>query len=85
MNASSSLRDHRARIVTIRLKLSALKGTARFKDKIKRLLQDRYNAEEDVATIVTDVCPHRSQNQDYATYLLTALYHESRKVMEAIT
>jgi small subunit ribosomal protein S35 len=37
----------------------------------------RYNADNDTVTIVTDRCPYRGQNMDYARYLLTALYHES--------
>ena len=82
LNASSSLRDHRARIVTLQLSLKALGGSERFRDKIKRLLRHRYNAAEDVLTIVADTCPYRSQNQEYASYLLTALFHESRKVRE---
>ncbi|CAB1416095.1 unnamed protein product [Pleuronectes platessa] len=33
----------------------------------------------DVLTITTDSCPLRKQNLEYATYLLTVLYHESWK------
>lgn len=47
------------------------------KDKFLRLAGPRYNAETDVITIVTDRCPLRKQNYDYAQYLLTALFHES--------
>lgn len=38
---------------------------------------DKYDAETDVLTIVTDRCPLRQQNLDYAQYLLTATFHES--------
>lgn len=37
----------------------------------------RYNPETDILTIVTDRCPLRNQNYDYAQYLLTVLFHES--------
>lgn len=43
-----------------------------------RLVGDKYNAENDIVTIVTDRCPLKKQNYDYAMYLITALYHESR-------
>lgn len=42
-----------------------------------RLVGERYNPETDILTIVTDRCPLRKQNYDYAQYLLTALFHES--------
>jgi small subunit ribosomal protein S35 len=42
-----------------------------------RLVGDRYDIKTDVLTIVTENCPLRKQNYDYAMYLLTALYHES--------
>lgn len=47
------------------------------KDKFLRLVGDKYNAETDILTIVTDRCPLRKQNHDYAQYLLTATFHES--------
>ena len=50
---------------------------AHARDKLLRLVGDRYNPETDVLTIVTDRCPLRQQNHDYAHYLLTALFHES--------
>lgn len=66
-----------ARIVTIRTKLSALQLDSHAKDKFRRLIGERYNEDTDTVTIVTDRCPLRQQNYDYAMYLLTALYHES--------
>lgn len=47
------------------------------RDKFLRLVGDKYDAESDVLTIVTDRCPLRQQNLDYAQYLLTATFHES--------
>lgn len=47
------------------------------KDKFLRLVGDKYDETTDIVTIVTDRCPTRKQNLDYAMYLLTAVYHES--------
>lgn len=47
------------------------------RDKIVRLVGDRYEEESDMLTIVVDRCPTKKQNYDYALYVLTALYHES--------
>lgn len=59
------------------MKLSTLNLDAHAKDKFLRLVGDRYNPETDDLTIVTDRCPLRKQNYDYAQYLITALFHES--------
>lgn len=59
------------------MKLSTLNLDAHAKDKFLRLVGDRYNPETDDVTIVTDRCPLRKQNYDYAQYLITALFHES--------
>ncbi|PSN41420.1 28S ribosomal protein S35 [Blattella germanica] len=64
------------------IKVKSLPLDAHARDKLLRLVGDRYNPETDVLTIVTDRCPVRQQNYDYAHYLLTALFHESWK-MEA--
>nr|XP_023028690.1 28S ribosomal protein S35, mitochondrial [Leptinotarsa decemlineata] len=79
-HSSPSIRDPLSRIVTVRFKLSSLKLNARAKDKFLRLIGERYNEENDTVTIVTDRCPLKKQNYDYAMYLITALYHESWKV-----
>ncbi|KAJ8957522.1 hypothetical protein NQ318_020560 [Aromia moschata] len=79
-HSSPTIRDPLARIVTVKFKLSALQLNERAKDKFLRLVGDRYNEENDTVTIVTDRCPLRKQNYDYAMYLLTALYHESLNV-----
>ncbi|KAI0241083.1 28S ribosomal protein S35, mitochondrial [Lamellibrachia satsuma] len=76
---SPSIRDPRARIVTFQVKLSSLNLDYHARDKLLRLVGDRYNRDTDVLTITTDRCPLKKQNYDYANYLLTALCLESRK------
>jgi len=77
LNASSSIRDRRARIICFKFKLSSLQLDTHARDKFIRLVQHRYDPETDVVSLVVDRCPHRDQNMDYANYLMTALYHES--------
>ncbi|SPP77094.1 28S ribosomal protein S35, mitochondrial [Drosophila guanche] len=72
-----TVRNPEARRVTVSLKLSDLKFDNHARDKFLRLVGERYNKETDVLTFVTDRCPLRKQNYDYALYLLTACYHES--------
>ncbi|XP_066250067.1 small ribosomal subunit protein mS35 [Euwallacea similis] len=79
-HSSPTIRDPMARIVTLQFKLGSLKLDSRAVDKFLRLAGDRYNKETDTVTIVTDRCPLKKQNTDYAMYLLTALYHESKKI-----
>lgn len=50
------------------------------RDKFLRLVGERYDEQTDTVTIVTDRCPTRKQNYDYAMFLLTALYYESWKI-----
>ncbi|XP_020295712.1 28S ribosomal protein S35, mitochondrial isoform X6 [Pseudomyrmex gracilis] len=50
------------------------------KDKLLRLLGNKYNPETDIITITADRCPTRRQNLDYVHYLLIAVYHESWRV-----
>ncbi|OAD59579.1 28S ribosomal protein S35, mitochondrial [Eufriesea mexicana] len=78
--SSPTIREPLARIVSLRVKLSSLHLDAHAKDKIFRLLGDRYNSQTDVITITADKCPVRKQNLDYVKYLLTALYHISWRV-----
>ena len=59
------------------MKVGRLPLNAHAKDKLLRLVGERYNPENDVLTIMTDRCPLRQQNLDYTLYLLTALFHES--------
>ncbi|CAL7944121.1 unnamed protein product [Xylocopa violacea] len=77
--SSPSIREPLARIVTLRVKLSSLHLDAHAKDKILRLVGDRYNPQTDVITITADRAPTRKQNLDYVKYLLTALFHVSRR------
>ena len=76
-HSSPTIRDPMSRIITFKVKLSSLNLDSHAKDKFLRLVGDRYNEETDILTIVTDRCPLKKQNYDYAMYLLTALYHES--------
>uniref|UniRef100_A0A914WLZ2 Ribosomal protein S24/S35 mitochondrial conserved domain-containing protein n=1 Tax=Plectus sambesii TaxID=2011161 RepID=A0A914WLZ2_9BILA len=80
VHAGTSLRDMRSRIVTLQIKVSDLKLDEHANDKLIRLAGHRYDETNDILTIVTDRCYTRQQNRDYAVYLLTALYRESKKV-----
>lgn len=80
LTSGPSLRDPRARVVTFRLKLSKLNLDYHAKDKILRLLGDRYDKVTDTITLTADRCPLQKQNYDYLVYVLTALYHESKRV-----
>lgn len=75
--SSPTIREPLARIVSLRIKLSSLCLDAHAKDKILRLLGNRYNSQTDVITLTADKCPVRKQNLDYVKYLLTALYRIS--------
>lgn len=59
------------------MKLSKLNLDQHAKDKLLRLVENRYNPETDYLTLAVDQCPLRQQNFEYAQYLLTALFHES--------
>lgn len=77
-HSSPTIRDERSRIVTLKIKLSALKLDYHGRDKLLRLVgPDRYNCSSDMLSIVADRCPLRKQNYDYLIYLLTAVHHES--------
>ncbi|XP_003396271.1 28S ribosomal protein S35, mitochondrial isoform X1 [Bombus terrestris] len=75
--SSPTIREPLARIVNLRVRLSSLHLDAHAKDKILRLLGNRYNPNTDIITITADRCPSRKQNLDYVNYLLTALFHVS--------
>lgn len=79
-HSSPDIRDPLARIVTLKVKLGRLPLNTHAKDKLLRLVGERYNPENDVLTIMTDRCPLRQQNLDYALYLLTTLFYESWKI-----
>jgi hypothetical protein len=59
------------------VKLSSLKLDNHAKDKLLRLVKERYNLETDVQTIVSEQCPLRMQNFNYAMYLLNVFVSES--------
>lgn len=76
-HSAPTIRNPLSRIVSIKFPLSKLSFDRHSKDKFLRLVGDRYDETTDLVTIVTDKCPVRKQNYDYAVYLLTALYHEA--------
>ncbi|XP_014284954.1 small ribosomal subunit protein mS35 [Halyomorpha halys] len=76
-HSSPSIRNPLARIITIKFSLDKLHLDEHARDKFLRLVGDRYDEETGIVTIVTDKCPLRKQNYDYALYLLTAVYYES--------
>ncbi|XP_077066074.1 small ribosomal subunit protein mS35 [Siphateles boraxobius] len=79
VSAGLSLRNPDARIVTLKVKLSSLNLDDHARKKMIKLSDERYCKDTDTLTITTDSCPLRTQNYDYAMYLLTVLYHESWK------
>lgn len=78
VHSSPTIRDEKARIVNLKVNIKDLNLDHRSEDKLKRLADHRYDKETNILTIKTSVCPTRIQNQDYADYLLTALYFESK-------
>ncbi|KAM3609649.1 uncharacterized protein V6R79_018179 [Siganus canaliculatus] len=78
-SAGPSVRNPAARIVHLKVKLSSLNLDDHARKKMLKLVGERYCKDTDILTITTDSCPLRQQNQDYAMYLLTVLYHESWK------
>ncbi|GAB5573642.1 28S ribosomal protein S35 [Prionailurus iriomotensis] len=82
VSAGPSIRNPKARVVTLRVKLSSLNLDDHAKKKLIKLVGERYCKTTDVLTIRTDRCPLKRQNYDYAIYLLTVLYHESWKTEE---
>ncbi|XP_077123123.1 small ribosomal subunit protein mS35 isoform X3 [Ranitomeya variabilis] len=79
LSAGPSLRNPKARAVTLQVTLSSLNLDTHARRKLIKLVGPRYNPENDTLTLRTDRCPVRKQNQDYALYLLTVLYHEAWK------
>lgn len=82
VSSGPSIRNPRARVVTLRVKLSSLNLDDHARKKLIKLVGERYCKTTDVLTIRTDRCPLKRQNYDYAMYLLTVLYHESWKTEE---
>ncbi|CAL8375884.1 unnamed protein product [Arctogadus glacialis] len=79
VSAGPSVRNPAARVVTLRVRLSSLNLDEHAREKMLKLLGDRYCKGTDILTIPTDSCPLKQQNTDYAMYLLTVLYHEAWK------
>lgn len=77
-----SIRHPDSKKVKLQIYLSDLELDEHARKKLIRLVGHRYNPSNDELTIVTESCPTRKQNKDYAYYLLTALYHEAWKVEE---
>uniref|UniRef100_A0A8C6Y3F9 Mitochondrial ribosomal protein S35 n=1 Tax=Naja naja TaxID=35670 RepID=A0A8C6Y3F9_NAJNA len=80
VSAGPSLRNPKARVVTLKVKLSSLNLDDHARKKFIKLVGERYCRNTDMVTITTDRCPLRKQNYDYAMYLLTVLFHESWKM-----
>ncbi|XP_068240748.1 small ribosomal subunit protein mS35 [Palaemon carinicauda] len=79
LHSSPNIRDSKARIVTYKLSLKSLDLDDHSKDKLLRLVGDRYDPATDVLTLVADRCPLSQQNYEYCRYLLSVLYTESKK------
>ncbi|XP_015269812.1 PREDICTED: 28S ribosomal protein S35, mitochondrial [Gekko japonicus] len=79
VSAGPSVRNPKARVVTLRVKLSSLNLDDHAKKKFIKLVGERYCKGTDILTITTDRCPLRRQNYDHGLYLLTVLFHESWK------
>ena len=82
VHQGTSIRDIRARVVTISVQVADLNLDAHAKDKLRRLVGNRYDDKADRITIVADRCFSRQQNYDYAEYLLTVLFFEATKLEE---
>ncbi|XP_014243890.1 28S ribosomal protein S35, mitochondrial [Cimex lectularius] len=76
-HSSPTIRDPLSRIVTLKIPLSKLHLDKHARDKFLRIVGERYDEDTDIVTIITDKCPLKKQNYDYAMYLLTVIYHES--------
>lgn len=75
-----SLRDPRARKVTLKVSLKSLNLSDHGREKLIRLVGNRYDEKTDVITLENDRCYTRKQNNDYGVYLLTVLLNEAEKV-----
>lgn len=80
LHSSPSIRDPKARIVTMKVPVSSLNLDKHALDKLLRLVGDRYNPKTAILSLVADRCPLSIQNRDYLQYLLTVLVNESKKL-----
>ncbi|XP_033629462.1 28S ribosomal protein S35, mitochondrial-like [Asterias rubens] len=72
-----SLRHPDARVVTLKVKLADLPLDKHARWKLIQLAGTKYNKKTKTLTLVTDRCPVKKQNYDYAMYLFTVLFHEA--------
>jgi len=79
LHSSPSIRDPRARVVTMKVPVDALNLDKHALNKLLRLVVDRYDPKTGLLTLVADRCPLSNQNQEYLQYLLTVLVNESKK------
>lgn len=79
VHATSNIRDPRSRTVKLQVNLDDLKLNEWDRRKLVELARHRYDNKTGLLTITVDACPTRIQNQDYAEYLLSALYYESQE------
>jgi len=77
-----SIRDERARHVTLKVPIESLELDEHAKNKFIKLAGELYDPNTKILTLKSDRCPYRKQNNDYVKYLLTVLYYESWKVEE---
>lgn len=73
-----TIREPRARIVELKINVKDLNLNSSDEEKLILLAGWRYDKETQVLTIPADACPSKVQNKDYADYLLSALYFESK-------
>nr|CAG4635575.1 EOG090X09BG [Artemia franciscana] len=78
-HSGPSIRDTKARIVTLKVKLTSLPLDGHSKDKLLRLVGACYDKKTDELVLVADRCPTRKQNRNYLEYLLSVLMIESSK------
>ncbi|KAI4488305.1 hypothetical protein M0804_005153 [Polistes exclamans] len=78
--SSPTIREPLARIVSLKVNLNSLTLDNHAKDKLLRLIGNKYNPETNIITITADRCPTRKQNLEYVEYLLVALFHESWRI-----
>ncbi|KAL5107117.1 28S ribosomal protein S35 mitochondrial [Taenia crassiceps] len=86
-NSAPSIRDKRARRVTIRVPLKCLGLDERGRLKLLRLAKGygfergmaQFYSDEDILELTSDRCPASHQNYDYLIYVLTVLTMESKK------
>lgn len=82
VHSSPTIRDLRSRIVQLLVKIDDLKLNDLDRRKFFELARHRYDDKTGLVTIETSACPTRLQNQEYAEYLLSAVYFESQDHQE---